>query len=113
MECIFCNISQGKIPAQIFYQDDFVLAFDDIAPQAPIHKLIIPKWHIATLNELEETDTQLVGHMTQVAQRLAKQLNIAETGYRVLINCNADGGQTVFHIHMHLLGGRQLAWPPG
>ena len=113
MDCLFCKICSGDIPAQIIYQDDLVLAFDDISPQASVHKLIIPKRHIATLNDLEEADTMVVGHMAQTAQRLAKQFDIAEAGYRVVMNCNAQGGQTVFHIHMHLLGGRDLTWPPG
>jgi histidine triad (HIT) family protein len=113
MDCLFCQICQGTVPAAVSYQDDAVLVFDDIHPQAPIHKLIITKRHIATLNDLQEADTALVGHMLQVAQRLAKQLQIAEQGYRVLMNCNAQAGQTVFHIHMHLLGGRALGWPPG
>ena len=89
------------------------MAFDDINPQAPHHKLIVPLKHIATLNELHEEDNELIGQMTQAAKKLAKELNISEEGYRVVMNCNAGAGQTVFHIHMHLLGGRRLGWPPG
>src|SRR5687767_11486912 len=113
MDCLFCKIANGEIPANIVYQDDKVIAFDDINPQAPIHKLIIPKKHIATLNDLTNNDNELIGHVYQTAKQLAKQLNIAETGYRVVMNCNEGAGQTVFHIHAHLLGGRLLHWPPG
>jgi len=113
MNCLFCQIAQGAIPAYIIYQDDVVIAFNDIKPHAPQHLLIVPKKHISTLNDLETEDTLLVGHMVQTASRLAKENNIAEDGYRLVINCNAGAGQTVFHLHLHLLGGRQLAWPPG
>lgn len=113
MECIFCKISRGEIPAKILFQDDHVMAFADINPQAPIHQVIIPKRHIASLNELNSDDKQLIGHMALSAQSLAKELKIADAGYRLVMNCNADGGQTVFHIHMHLLGGRFMTWPPG
>lgn len=113
MECIFCKISRGEIPAKILFQDDHVMAFADINPQAPIHHVIIPKRHIASLNELNSDDKQLIGHMALSAQSLAKELKIADAGYRLVMNCNADGGQTVFHIHMHLLGGRFMTWPPG
>ena len=111
--CLFCKIASGDIPATILYQDDLVVAFDDINPQAPIHKIIIPRKHIATLNDVTNQETSLVGHMLHTASNLAKQLNIAEKGFRVLMNCNSNGGQTVFHIHAHLLGGRQMTWPPG
>lgn len=111
--CLFCKIAAGEIPATMLYQDDHVVAFDDINPQAPIHKIIIPRQHIATLNEVTTNDASIVGHMLHTAANLAKQLNIAEDGYRVLMNCNGHGGQTVFHIHAHLLGGRQMTWPPG
>ncbi len=113
MDCLFCKIAKGEIPANIIYQDDQVVAFDDISPQAPQHKIIIPRKHIATLNDLQTDDTSLIGHMVQSAVKLAKQLGIAEQGYRLVNNCNAGAGQTVFHIHMHLLGGRQMTWPPG
>lgn len=113
MNCIFCKIAAKEIPANIVYSNDHVIAFDDLHPQAPHHKVIIPRKHIATLNDLTSDDTLLMGHMIQAAKDLAKQLNIAEDGYRVVINCNAGGGQTVFHIHLHLLGGRSMKWPPG
>lgn len=113
MDCLFCKIAAGDIPADIIYQDDQIVAFSDINPQAPIHKLIIPQKHISTLNDLHDEDGDLIGHMTQSAALLAKQLNVAEEGYRVVFNCNAGAGQTVFHIHLHLLGGRQMKWPPG
>ncbi len=113
MDCIFCKIIQQELPAKLIYQDDNVIAFDDLHPQAPVHKLIVPRKHIATLNDLDATDTELMGHLLQTAQKLAKQLGIAENGYRVVVNCNAGGGQVVFHIHLHLLGGRNMTWPPG
>ena len=109
-DCIFCQIINRAIPAQIVYEDDLVLAFDDIDPKAPVHKLIIPKTHIATLNEVSEQDNLLLGHLMNVAPRLAQQCDIAEQGYRIVMNCNAWGGQTVFHMHMHLLGGKPLEW---
>lgn len=113
MDCLFCKIASGEIPAKIIYQNDLVVAFDDINPQAPQHKIIIPRKHIASLNELKEEDGPLIGHMVTTATMLAKQLKIADDGYRIVMNCNAGGGQTVFHIHIHLLGGRQMTWPPG
>lgn len=113
MDCIFCKIIRQEIPATIIYQDDKVIAFDDLHPRAPTHKLIIPRKHIATLNDLQAADTNLAGHMLYVAQQLAKQEGIAEGGYRVVMNCNAGAGQAVFHIHLHLLGGRSMNWPPG
>ena len=113
MDCLFCKIAKGEIPAQILYKDDLVAAFDDINPQAPIHKVLIPLKHIATLNDLHDEDSDLIGHMVQSAAMLAKQLNIANNGYRIVLNCNAHAGQSVFHIHLHLLGGRRMQWPPG
>ena len=112
-DCLFCKIANGTIPAKMVYEDDMVVAFDDINPQAPHHKIIIPRKHIATINDAEASDSQLIGHMVHVAANLAKKLNIAEPGYRIVMNCNAQAGQTVFHIHFHLLGGRQMTWPPG
>ena len=112
-ECIFCKIIKGEIPTNIIYQDDQVIAFDDLYPKAPIHKLIVPRKHIATLNDLTPAHKELVGHMVYTATQLAKKLNIDEKGYRTLLNCNADAGQEVFHIHLHLLGGRKMTWPPG
>jgi len=113
MDCLFCKVVSGEIPAKVIYRDDLVIAFDDINPQAPQHKLIIPHKHIATLNDLRSEDNELIGHMIQTAKMLAKQYNLSEDGYRLVLNCNAGAGQTVFHIHIHLLGGRQMLWPPG
>lgn len=113
MDCIFCKIIKQEIPASIIYSDDDVIAFDDLYPRAPIHKLIIPRKHIATLNDIEPHDTEILGKLFQTAKHLAQETGIAEPGYRVVMNCNADGGQQVFHIHLHLLGGRSLTWPPG
>lgn len=110
MECIFCNIASGKSPANIIYQDEKIIAFDDIYPKAPQHKLIIPRQHISTMNDLTPSDKGLLGDMIMVAQKLAKQYQIDENGYRVVINCNPDGGQVVYHIHLHLLGGRPLTF---
>ena len=113
MDCLFCKVISGAIPAKIIYRDDLVVAIDDVNPQAPQHKLIIPHQHIATLNDLHPENNELIGHMIQTAKMLAKQLNMAEDGYRLVLNCNAGAGQTVFHIHLHLLGGRKMLWPPG
>ncbi len=113
MDCLFCKIINGDIPATIVYEDDLVIAFDDITPRAPIHKLIIPKEHIATLNDIAPEDQELVGHMLYVAKQIAAECDIADAGYRTVFNCNADAGQDVFHIHLHLLGGRKMKWPPG
>ncbi len=104
MNCLFCNIIDKKIPAKIIFENENFLAFNDIAPQAPIHILIIPKKHIATLNEVDLNETNLLGELMQIAKNLAQQLNIAQDGYRVLMNCNQNGGQAVYHIHLHLLG---------
>ncbi|TAK73711.1 MAG: histidine triad nucleotide-binding protein [Gammaproteobacteria bacterium] len=113
MDCLFCKIANGDIPAKIVYQDEIAVIFDDINPQAPHHKVIIPRKHIATLNEALEEDRHLLGHLALSAAKLAKELNIANEGYRVVMNCNAGAGQSVFHIHFHLLGGRRMGWPPG
>jgi len=112
MDCLFCKITAGEIPAKKIYEDELVIAFHDIAPQAPVHFLVIPKKHISTLNDLTEADRELAGHILYTAQRLANELG-CEQGYRVTMNCNELGGQTVYHIHMHVLGQRQLTWPPG
>jgi len=113
MDCLFCKIACGEIPAKLLYQDDQVVAFADINPQAPVHVLVIPRQHISTINELNQANSALVGHMAWVATRLAKDANIDEKGYRLVMNCNSGGGQEVYHIHCHLLGGRQMTWPPG
>jgi len=110
-ECLFCKMVAGEIKPDIVFEDDAVLAFRDINPQAPVHILIIPKLHIATLNALN--DTLLSGQLLQVAIKLAKQEGLSEEGYRTVFNCNKKGGQDVYHLHLHLLGGRQMIWPPG
>ncbi|HXH02995.1 MAG TPA: histidine triad nucleotide-binding protein [Candidatus Competibacteraceae bacterium] len=112
-DTIFGKIIRKELPASIVYEDDKVLAFHDIAPQAPVHILIVPKQSIATLNDLTEADAALVGHMFLVAQKIAREQGFAQAGYRTVINCNRDGGQVVFHLHMHLLAGREMDWPPG
>jgi histidine triad (HIT) family protein len=111
--CIFCSIIEGKIPCDKIYEDELVLVFKDINPEAPIHLLIIPKVHIGSINELEEANIELIGHIFMVSKKLSKELGIAESGYRVVTNCGRDGGQSVHHIHFHMLGGRSLNWPPG
>ncbi|MBY4675991.1 histidine triad nucleotide-binding protein [Marinobacterium arenosum] len=112
MDCLFCKILNKEIPAQIIYEDEKVIAFNDINPQAPTHCLVIPRKHIATLNQIEDTDQELVGHMVQVAAKIADQQGFDQTGYRTVFNCNEHGGQTVYHIHLHLLGGKPMGWPP-
>ena len=109
--CLFCKMVAGDIKPDVIYEDETILAFRDINPQAPVHILIIPKRHIATLNEID--DTLLAGQLLNTAVKLAEQEGIAEEGYRTLINCNRNGGQAVYHLHLHLLGGRALHWPPG
>jgi len=113
MSCLFCKIAHGEIPAQIAYEDDDVMAFHDIAPQAPTHLLIIPKEHIATINDTETQHELLLGRLIITAKKLAATMGLSESGYRLVFNVNAHGGQAVYHIHLHLLGGRQLTWPPG
>jgi histidine triad (HIT) family protein len=110
---IFGKILRDEIPSNRVWEDDQCIAFRDINPAAPSHVLIIPRKHIRSLNEVEEDDKQLLGHMMWVASELAEQEELDEDGYRVVINCNEHGGQTVYHLHMHLLGGRRLSWPPG
>lgn len=112
MSCLFCQIINKEIPADILYEDDNVLAFRDISPQAPLHCLIIPKKHIATLNDITRSDRELLGDLHLAAQKIAKDQGIAENGFRTVFNCNKDGGQTVYHIHLHLLGGKAMGWPP-
>jgi histidine triad (HIT) family protein len=111
--CLFCKIVSREIPAKILYDDEHLLAFEDINPQAPLHALIIPKTHIATLNDLSPEHDALVGEMTRRAAALAKERGYAERGFRTVINTNREAGQTVFHIHVHVLGGRSFHWPPG
>lgn len=113
MDCLFCKIIKGEIPSAKVYEDDKVYAFRDIEPQAPVHILIIPKEHIASANELTEENASIVGHIFAVAAKIAKEEGIADGGYRIVNNCGQDGGQTVGHLHFHMLGGRSLQWPPG
>ncbi|MBT4076320.1 MAG: histidine triad nucleotide-binding protein [Gammaproteobacteria bacterium] len=112
-DTIFTKIINREIPAEILYEDDDVLAFRDVSPQAPVHFLVIPKLPIETINDIQPDQAELIGKMVLTAQKLVKEQGVAEGGYRLVMNCNEDGGQTVFHIHMHVLGGRALSWPPG
>jgi len=112
-DCLFCKIIAGQIPASIVYQDDRVVAFNDINPQAPTHVLVVPRRHLASLNDLTAEDDGLVGEIVRRGAALAKAAGHADRGYRAVFNCNADAGQTVFHIHLHVLGGRTMTWPPG
>ena len=112
-DCLFCKMVNGEIRPDTVYEDEDILAFNDINPQAPTHILVIPKKHIATLNDAGEDDIQVLGKLHRVAARLADEQGFAADGYRVVINCNGHGGQAVYHIHLHLLGGRQMHWPPG
>lgn len=112
-DCLFCRIVDGKAPSTKVYEDTLCYAFEDINPQAPTHVQIIPRKHVATLNDLLVEDEPLVGHLVTVAARIARERGIAESGYRSVFNCNRGAGQSVFHIHLHLLGARRLGWPPG
>jgi histidine triad (HIT) family protein len=111
--CLFCQIRDGEITSITVYQDEHVFALDDIQPQAPMHVLVIPRQHIATLNDVAADDRELVGHLFLVAGRIAKDRGFAHVGWRTVFNCNRAAGQTVFHLHLHVLGGRPLSWPPG
>lgn len=113
MDCLFCKLIAGDIPATVLYEDEDVIAFEDIMPQAPVHFLVIPKKHISTLNDLTDEDAFVVGKLAIIASKVAKEKGVAEDGYRVVMNCNKNGGQTVYHIHMHVLADRPLSWPPG
>ena len=112
-DCLFCKIVSGDIPAAIVYRDEHLVAFKDINPQAPLHVLIVPRRHIPTLNDLAPEDDALVGEMVRRAGAIALEHGYADRGYRTVFNCHADAGQTVFHIHLHVLGGRAMSWPPG
>lgn len=112
-DCLFCKIAAGEIPSDKVYEDDKILAFRDISPEAPVHVLIIPKAHISSVNALTEENAEVVAYIFRKAAELVKELGIAESGYRIVTNCGEDGGQSVGHLHFHLLGGRSLAWPPG
>lgn len=113
MDCLFCKIVDGSIPAKKVHEDDLVVAFEDVNPQAPMHVLVVPRKHIPTSLDIKDEDNALVGHMFQVANSIASKRGLAERGFRLLMNCNAEAGQTVFHIHLHILGGRPMGWPPG
>ncbi len=112
-DCLFCKIAAGQIPAKVVHQDDEVVAFADVNPQAPTHLLVIPRKHIPTLNDLTPEDDALVGKLHRVAAKLAAERGISAGGWRAVLNTNRGAGQTVFHIHLHVLGGRQMTWPPG
>jgi histidine triad (HIT) family protein len=112
-DCLFCKIASGKIAADTVYQNEGVVAFRDINPKAPTHVLLIPRRHIATLNDLTPENSGVIGQLYLAAKHVAEESKLAQRGYRTVINCNADAGQSVFHIHLHLLGGRSMTWPPG
>ena len=113
MSCLFCRIVAGEIPSKKVYEDDEMIAFEDINPQAPMHVLVVPRLHVATLNDLDAGHDGLVGNMVRRAAALAQSRGYGDRGYRTVFNCNAEAGQTVFHIHLHVLGGRRFTWPPG
>ncbi len=113
MDCLFCKIIKNEIPSKTVYDDDEILAFEDVNPQAPVHILVIPKKHISTPLDMEKEDNELIGRLFQVANKLAKDRGVAERGFRLVMNCNREAGQTVFHLHLHLLAGRAMHWPPG
>jgi len=112
-DCLFCKIAAGEMETDFVYQDKKVVVFKDLNPQAPVHLLIVPKKHISDLNNLQSEDNELIGHIYQVAKKMAAKYDVSDSGYRLVSNCGDDGGQTVYHIHFHLLGGRELQWPPG
>jgi histidine triad (HIT) family protein len=112
-ECIFCKIVARTIPATLIYQDEVVVAFDDINPQAPTHTLVIPRKHVTSIAELEDFDVGLIGRLVIAGNKITKLKGIADSGYRFVINTGSNGGQTVFHLHLHVLGGRHMTWPPG
>jgi histidine triad (HIT) family protein len=111
--CIFCRVIEGSIPAKIVYQDEHTLAFDDINPQAPVHTLVIPKRHVASVQELGESDQALLGRILLTCAKIAKDKGLSDSGFRLIANTGRDGGQTVFHLHFHVMGGRHMGWPPG
>ncbi len=112
-ECLFCRIANKEIPAKIVHEDDLSLAFEDMNPQAPVHLLVIPREHLATLNDVQDRQEGLAGHLLAVARKLAAERGVAESGYRVVINVNRGAQQSVFHLHVHVIGGREFTWPPG
>lgn len=113
MDCLFCKMVNREIEPDVVFEDEHVLAFNDINPQAPTHVLIVPKKHIATLNDIQESDLAVIGRLPLVAAKVAREVGFADDGYRVVMNCNEGAGQTVYHIHMHLMGGRRFTWPAG
>jgi histidine triad (HIT) family protein len=113
MSCLFCRILAGEIPGKFLHQDDRLVVLQDINPQAPLHVLVIPRKHVATLNDMSQEDDGLIGEMLRRAAVVAREHGVADSGYRAVFNCNREAGQTVFHIHLHVLGGRPMAWPPG
>ncbi len=113
MSCLFCGIVTKKISSKVVYEDEKVMAFEDMNPQAPVHILIIPKQHISTVLEINKADAGLTGHMMQTANKIAVELGVADRGFRLVFNCNREAGQTVYHLHLHLLAGRPMHWPPG
>ena len=112
-ECLFCKIVSRTIPAALVYEDEVVIAFDDINPQAPTHTLVIPRKHVASMAELQDSDVGLLARLMSAGNTIAKQKGIADSGYRFVVNTGVHGGQSVFHLHLHVLGGRHLSWPPG
>jgi histidine triad (HIT) family protein len=113
MPCLFCQIAAGERPARIVFEDDQAVAFRDINPQAPVHILVVPRSHITAPLDIDSSNEQLIGHLVAVAAQVARQENIAEDGYRLVLNQGRNGGQSVFHVHLHILGGRRMQWPPG
>lgn len=111
--CVFCKIVRRDIHAKVVFEDNKILAFDDTRPQAPVHVVVIPKYHIDKLSDISDDHINLVGKLLLTAKRIARDMHIEESGYRIVLNCNKDGGQEVFHLHLHVLGGRLLGWPPG
>ena len=111
--CIFCKIIKKEIPAKIVFEDNKIMAFEDARPQAPVHILVIPKYHIEKISDLTDENVHLIGNLILAAKNIAKEKGIQESGYRIVMNCNKDAGQDVFHLHAHLLGGRKFIWPPG
>lgn len=112
-DCIFCKIANGEIQSKKIYEDDKVIAFHDIAPEAPVHFLVIPKQHIANTNEISEENSAIIAHIFTVINKIVKELNVADKGYRIVTNCGKDGGQTVNHLHFHIMAGREMVWPAG
>ncbi|UCE90488.1 MAG: histidine triad nucleotide-binding protein [Pseudomonadota bacterium] len=113
MDCIFCRIANGEIKGDVVYQDDEVVGFRDLNPQAPHHVLFVPRRHVATVNEFDDADATLIGKLVLAAGKVAADLGVADEGYRLVTNCNGNAGQTVFHVHLHMLAGRVMRWPPG